>query len=769
MGNNIKSDTTFWTEINNYKIQVPYYQRDYAQGRTDGGRIDNIRKVFVEELYQAINGERLCHLGLVFGSYDNDSSTFIAVDGQQRLTTVFLLHWYVAWRENKLNDYKELSTNFSWDTRSYSSQFVELLFKINQSESIINAITTNCNYFSIWENDPTVKGMLTMLEEIERQYPKEGCLCQKLFSNDCSIRYDILKLEKDSDGKTYLKMNSRGRSLTTFELFKSKFIDEFKPNFANKFDKEWMAFMLQMSKTAEGKFGEPDFSFMNFINEYTYIQLKLNDPDKEDKSDYKEFVNAKIKGNLTDIPFISFEKYQKAFVNKLDSFERFFDWIISNYNKIKSIDDEYRFKESRFFIDAIIKDKNPNYSHRTKLYAAFKFAELSKFELLNETLYKRWSRVFINLVANSGIDDDNFSRICKAINQINNVDIYSYLDCGGKLSTFEEEQVKEEITKAKQIVTGGDEWETKIIAAEKYAFFKGAIRFLYTKDSIGDDWKHFDTKWKNAQEYFDENGVKDEEVPDKQYKTNSLLMKSLLANCNDFWSKIWWHFEFSNDSTRWRRILIAAHWRNAVDAIMSTEITKEITENYVKNVQDKFIKNIVDDNLMDFICNNMSGAWIRRTYHDYQAVWISGYPANQIVLNPILAQLKCDRKIEYRDINKIENCRYYKCVNKNVDFKYKSHDKYYYFNWWGNPNDKELDVYLTEDNWPDYKYKKQPDPNTDKTNEDSYYCFRVTKEMEENTALFTNELESLIAQAGTNDSEKEICKTCQEKICEQTE
>jgi hypothetical protein len=66
MGNNIKSNTTFWTEINNYKIQVPYYQRDYAQGRTDGGRIDNIRKVFVEELYQAINGERLCHLWFGF-------------------------------------------------------------------------------------------------------------------------------------------------------------------------------------------------------------------------------------------------------------------------------------------------------------------------------------------------------------------------------------------------------------------------------------------------------------------------------------------------------------------------------------------------------------------------------------------------------------------------------------------------------------------------------------------------------------------------------
>ena len=115
MDSNIKSNTSFWSEISDYKIQVPYYQRDYAQGRIDNGRIDNIRKVFVEEMYGAIMGfnNKECHLGLVFGSYDENEKVFIAVDGQQRLTTVFLLHWYVAWRENKLNDYKEKLLNFS--------------------------------------------------------------------------------------------------------------------------------------------------------------------------------------------------------------------------------------------------------------------------------------------------------------------------------------------------------------------------------------------------------------------------------------------------------------------------------------------------------------------------------------------------------------------------------------------------------------------------------------------------------------------------------
>ena len=58
--------------------------------------------------------------------------------------------------------------------------------------------------------------------------------------------------------------------------------------------------------------------------------------------------------------------------------------------------------------------------------------------------------------------------------------------------------LKEEIAKANQIINGGDEWKSKIIAAEKYAFFKGAIRFLFTDGEGNINWCDFDTKWSNA-------------------------------------------------------------------------------------------------------------------------------------------------------------------------------------------------------------------------------------------------------------------------------
>ncbi len=701
----IKCNTNFYREINEYNIHVPYYQRDYAQGRTDGGRIDNIRKVFVEDLIKAIKGEKICHLGLVFGSYDEYNKVFIAVDGQQRLTTVFLLHWYMAWRENKLSNYKNILEKFSWSTRNYSSQFTDLLFRILPSDNanVINTIKSHCDYFLIWENDPTVKGMLTMLEEIESQYPdNETNLCEKLFQNDYNIKYDILKLEKDSDGKTYLKMNSRGRSLTTFELFKSKFIDKYNPNFGSKFDNEWLNFMLERSKN-EGQFGEPDFSFMNLINEYAYLQLRLNEDEKSENADnYKEFINAKITENLIDTPFISFEKYQNAFENKLGSFEKFFDWIIANYDKIKFVDDNIRFKDSRFFIDAIIRDNNPNFSHRVKLFALYKFAELSEYKPLDEMLYKRWSRVFRNLVANTDIEASYLGRICKTINKINVCNIYSYLSQGEELSSFDGRQTKEEVAKIKQILDENDclrkyegvhkkedgsnyqTWEEIVNDAENYSFFKGAIRFLFQdeKGKVTDDsWRNFDTKWKNAKDRFLDNRNKD----------NVISLKNFIMTFSGDWNLLT-KFGYNNQDASWRKILLNPELQKQTDEFLNNNLKNDFlsfisiySDEKTKYLQEELIKS---DILKEMTWDDFKLRWSYNHYlfmpngaHAEWKKYIVATPRNQI-LTDLFGQGQISFEKENTE-HRLNSSGYY--WGWNIKFKYQDN----WIHWNVNSSGKE--------------------------------------------------------------------------------
>ena len=50
-----------------------------------------------------------------------------------------------------------------------------------------------------------------------------------------------------------------------------------------------------------------------------------------------------------------------------------------------------------------------------------------------------------------------------------------------------------------------------------------------------------------------------------------------------------------------------------------------------------------------------------------------------------------------------------------------------------------------ENDWANYK--ERPNPTSDKgTDEDKYYCFRVTKDMESDTSKFTDALDELIKQ-----------------------
>ena len=73
------------------QIEIPLFQRDYAQGRK-GAMVERIRTSFLNVLHGAVTGGNAVSLDFVYGDVEN--RTFRPLDGQQRLTTLFLLHWY---------------------------------------------------------------------------------------------------------------------------------------------------------------------------------------------------------------------------------------------------------------------------------------------------------------------------------------------------------------------------------------------------------------------------------------------------------------------------------------------------------------------------------------------------------------------------------------------------------------------------------------------------------------------------------------------------
>jgi hypothetical protein len=85
------------------RIRVPMIQRDYAQGRPAE---TEVREEFLKALQDALlkpadDSTLPLNLDFIYGSVEGDGETrFLPLDGQQRLTTLFLLHWYLAWKDS---------------------------------------------------------------------------------------------------------------------------------------------------------------------------------------------------------------------------------------------------------------------------------------------------------------------------------------------------------------------------------------------------------------------------------------------------------------------------------------------------------------------------------------------------------------------------------------------------------------------------------------------------------------------------------------------
>ena len=137
------------------KIEIPIIQRDYAQGR-NVPEVNRIRKKFLTSLYKALVENKQLKLDFVYGDI-NDEKILTPLDGQQRLTTLFLLHWYIGRHERidqqKLDFLKKFSYKTRYSARTFCQYLVEYIpdFSLN---TISEDITDQSWMPLDWKNDP---------------------------------------------------------------------------------------------------------------------------------------------------------------------------------------------------------------------------------------------------------------------------------------------------------------------------------------------------------------------------------------------------------------------------------------------------------------------------------------------------------------------------------------------------------------------------------------------------------------------------------------
>lgn len=232
-------------------IEIPLIQRDYAQGR-DMPKVEDIRRRFVGALKKALINNEPVTLDFVYGEIDNNR-TLIPLDGQQRLTTLFLLHWYIARREGVSEDKLAFLTKFSYATRYSAREFCKRLvspdYQPDFNRPRLSEEITDQSWMPLdWENDPTISAMLRMIDYIHVMFNNS---CNNLWPRleaGCISFYFLPIKQLGATDELYIKMNSRGKPLTEFENVKAEWeacIKAISPSIMPKQDAEQLQHRIE--------------------------------------------------------------------------------------------------------------------------------------------------------------------------------------------------------------------------------------------------------------------------------------------------------------------------------------------------------------------------------------------------------------------------------------------------------------------------------------------------------------------------------------------
>lgn len=414
-----------------------------------------------------------------------------------------------------------------------------------------------------WNADPTIDGMLRMLDTIDSIFFKSWEeAANNLFSADHNtILFQFLKLENFYDpDDLFIKMNARGLPLTEFEIFKGKWMEQietlYEPaeikSLKSLIDVSWTDFLWPLrTQRKELKNINPFFqNLLKLIIGNSTASLLSN------KVDFDILFEANKKelsfsyGKYTEEYNVVFDRVMldrikeelEAMCSPNSVFTKF---RTSETKHEKWIDLE---KEWQFFVIQDRDNNNPNYKGRVTLYALSRFSTL--MPSTNDCEVNQWSRLIRNLIENTRFDSSNDAvRVIKDIDTMlleltayykeNNgsscvndwvAQNTTFTPKGFTNSQWEEEKIKAELRK-------DSSWNDEITKAEKHQYLNGKIGLIlwcsgeitglipFSKNTLNRDLNKFKSYSEKCLKLFNEAGQKDSEVTSKFLLVRAMLSK----------------------------------------------------------------------------------------------------------------------------------------------------------------------------------------------------------------------------------------------------
>lgn len=480
-------------------IEIPLIQRDYAQGR-DMPKVEDIRRRFVGALKKALINKEPITLDFVYGEIDNNR-TLIPLDGQQRLTTLFLLHWYIARREGVSEDKLAFLTKFSYATRYSAREFCKRLvspdYQPDFNRDRLSDEITDQSWMPLdWENDSTISAMLRMIDYIHVMFNNS---CNNLWPRleaGCISFYFLPIKQLGATDDLYIKMNSRGKPLTEFENVKAEWeacikaispsimpqqdAEQLQHRIEQKMDLDWTDLLWpyrngQTGSSADDVVDDKFIRYLRFLTDIIY---------------YKDEELEKNSSDILSIVEDLFRDSEKA-PEHLEFIERGFDcWL--------DVDIEHLFNT---YLTTTPTASDPQkcvvaapvnvfaqacYTYgdmngRTRLFPIGRSVMLYAFlyylqhkEAISDTQFARRIRIITNLIKQSEYElrEDNMPNLLRQTEYI-----LTHGDVEEGYLSFNANQLAEEHEKAVWLQTHADKADT-LCRLENHPLLQGAIRVI---------------------------------------------------------------------------------------------------------------------------------------------------------------------------------------------------------------------------------------------------------------------------------------------------
>ena len=549
------------------RIRIPIIQRDYAQGRPEEAEV---RDDFLQAIEVALNKPAddpslPFNLDFIYGSVEGGEETrFLPLDGQQRLTTLFLLHWYLAWKDRKWEIFTRLfrangKSRFSYSVRPSSNEFFDAFVSFEAEDTPENVVQISTLiadqpwYFRSWRLDPTIQSALFMLDAIHVRFASSSNLFARLISEkQPAITFELLDLKDFGlSDDLYIKMNSRGKPLTPFETFKARYERELKEQFSDisldfvganstvaeyfswRMDNDWADLFWGARDKASNQY---DGAIMNVFRAVALVTRDTNsDRFVEDIDRLRNSVRAPNYSDFHARNWLN-EEFTLSLICLLDA------WSGGDSGLRAHLPDGRYFDEQVQFQRIVAAQKSLSNTEVVQFAAYVLFLKYN-YGNYDGSQFRNWMRVVFNLSENTEYNrTEDLQRSISGIKDLlpSSLDILDYFaDVNSTASGFSRQQIEEERLKA-QLIRAKNGWSEIIDRAEVHGYFRGQIEFLLEYCGIKSgppiqDWdneqhricqRKFLEYFGKASAMFDERGLK--ELPDFRWERALLCLGNYL-------------------------------------------------------------------------------------------------------------------------------------------------------------------------------------------------------------------------------------------------